>query len=83
MDNKQTIIDNNARIDAITKRLNNSTLADVRDTTATANDVLSGKVFYGKDGVKTTGAFVPYITVASENDLPSEAPDGTIAIVEA
>ena len=53
--NKQTIIDNNARIDALTKRLNNSTFADVRDTTATAGDVLVGKEFYSKDGQKING----------------------------
>ena len=65
MSNKQTIIDNNARIDALTKRLNNSTLADVRDTTATAGDVASGKIFYDKDGVRTEGSG----TISSGKDM--------------
>lgn len=33
----------------------NSVLIDLTDTTAEASDVLSGKYFYGKDGVKTLG----------------------------
>lgn len=65
MSNKQTIIDNNARIEAITNRLNNSTFADVRDTTATAGDVASGKIFYDKDGVRTEGAG----TISSGKDM--------------
>lgn len=32
-----------------------NTLIDLTDTTAEASDVLSGKYFYGKDGVKTLG----------------------------
>lgn len=32
------------------------TLMDITDTTATAEDVTSGKVFYGANGVKTTGS---------------------------
>lgn len=32
------------------------TLIDITDTTATAEDVTSGKVFYGANGVKTTGS---------------------------
>lgn len=33
----------------------NTTLIDLTDMTAIASDVASGKTFYGKDGVKTTG----------------------------
>ena len=33
----------------------NSVLIDLTDTTAEASDVLTGKYFYGKDGVKTLG----------------------------
>lgn len=33
----------------------NTVLIDLTDTTAEAADVLSGKYFYGKDGVKTLG----------------------------
>lgn len=33
----------------------NSVLIDLTDTTAEAADVLAGKYFYGKDGVKTLG----------------------------
>lgn len=33
----------------------NTVLIDLTDTTAEASDVLSGKYFYGKDGVKTLG----------------------------
>lgn len=32
-----------------------NTLIDLTDTTAEASDVLAGKYFYGKDGVKTLG----------------------------
>lgn len=32
-----------------------NTLIDLTDATAVANDVLSGKYFYGRDGVKTQG----------------------------
>ncbi len=32
-----------------------NTLIDLTDATAVANDVLSGKYFYGRDGVKTLG----------------------------
>lgn len=32
-----------------------ATFTDVTDTTAEASDVLAGKYFYGKDGVKTLG----------------------------
>lgn len=32
-----------------------TTLIDLTDTTAEAADVLAGKYFYGKDGVKTLG----------------------------
>lgn len=68
MSNKQTIIDNNSRIEAITNRLNNSTLADVRDTTTTANDVLSGKEFYGSNGQKVSGTIETFTpTEVTEN----------------
>lgn len=33
----------------------NTVLIDLTDTTAEASDVLAGKYFYGKDGVKTLG----------------------------
>lgn len=33
----------------------NTVLIDLTDTTAEAADVLAGKYFYGKDGVKTLG----------------------------
>lgn len=33
----------------------NTVLIDLTDTTAVASDVLAGKYFYGKDGVKTLG----------------------------
>lgn len=33
-----------------------NTLIDLTDTSAVASDVLSGKYFYGRDGVKTEGA---------------------------
>lgn len=55
MDNKQLINDNTARIEAITKRLNSASFTDVADTTATASDVATGKIFYDANGVRTEG----------------------------
>lgn len=39
--------------------LNGTTLIDVTDTTAEANDVLSPEVFYGADGEQETGTYTP------------------------
>lgn len=36
-----------------------NTLIDITDTTAEASDVISGKYFYGADGVKMTGTLEP------------------------
>ena len=36
-----------------------TTWMDITDTTATANDVATSKVFYGADGIQTTGVLVP------------------------
>ena len=36
----------------------NTTLIDLTPTTATAADVASGKIFFGRDGVQTTGTIV-------------------------
>lgn len=38
---------------------NNNTVMDITDTTATADDVASGKYFYTNAGVKTQGTYVP------------------------
>lgn len=54
--NKERIDENTARIDAIAKRLANSQLTDVSDTTATAGTVAKGEIFYDKDGVRTEGS---------------------------
>lgn len=51
-------------------------IMSVTDTTATPEDVLDGEVFYGSDGVRRTGSFVPPppITVDDELSLTSENP---------
>ena len=45
----------------------NTTLIDITNTTATAGDVTSGKVFYSANGTQTTGTlqFQKYYTGAS------------------
>lgn len=44
-----------------------NTIIDLTPTTATAADVAQGTVFFGRDGVQTTGslAFVTYYTGSS------------------
>ena len=53
----------------------NTTLIDITDTTATASDVLSGKYFYTRAGVKTAG------TLVDGNNLEYGLTDGTLPIV--
>ena len=53
----------------------NTVLIDLTDTTAVASDVLAGKYFYGKDGVKTLGTGTGGGSVTQDQDgyivLPS------------
>lgn len=65
-ENRKWIDENTAKIEAITRRLENSSFADVSDTTAVADDVASGKIFYDAGGVKTTGTMVAQEDVTNE-----------------
>ena len=51
------------------------TLMDITDTTATANDVVNGKVFYGANGARTVGsASIPENTSDLTNDGDGTSP---------
>lgn len=58
----------------------NTVLIDLTDTTAVASDVLAGKYFYGKDGVKTLGTGTGGGSVTQDQDgyivLPSTGGGG-------
>lgn len=54
----------------------NTTLIDITDTTATTSDVVSGKYFYGKDGVKTLGTATLNNVTQDENGFIVLPPDG-------
>ena len=59
----------------------NTTIMDITDTTAEANDVVSGKQFYDKSGVKTTGALVvPHILYGTNAPTSNEGEDGDLYI---
>ena len=53
----------------------NTTLMDITDTTAEAEDVLSTKYFYSKAGVKTQGS------IADGNEIGYGLTDGTLPLV--
>ncbi len=59
----------------------NTVLIDLTDTTAVASDVLAGKYFYGKDGVKTLGTGTGGGSVTQDQDgyiiLPSTGGGGS------
>ena len=58
-----------------------TTLIDITDTTAGASDVASGKYFYGKDGVKTTGTNTKDYNTTDANASADEILAGQTAYV--
>lgn len=50
----------------------NQTLMDISDSTVSADKVLNGYSFYGKDGVKKTGS-VSFATYYTGTDTPSSS----------
>lgn len=58
-----------------------TTIMDISDTTATDADVLSGKYFYGNDGVKTAGACTYDSDTTDANALAAEILSGRTAYV--
>ena len=53
--NKQWINNNTERVQKLVDKISNSHFTEVSGTTATAEDVASGKIFYDSEGQRTNG----------------------------